>query len=663
MLARLVSASASLVTVMALTGAAQATETVVESRVSAAVATTSQHPVPAAIDESALRYYASLKQTTRVEAETRRLKRIDPQWQPPADLWSTRPGSANESSLWELFAAGKFDDLHRAIDARRARDPKWAPSTDLAQKVLRKDMQAKVLAGKLAGRWPDVAAAADQGRLADDTSAVEILWDISEAYARTNRPADALRVLTSILTNRSDPKERTATIQKAIALLAMADVERLIAMGRRDASGGNEFSDIGIDITRARVAAFLHGEPANDVSPADMTQFMDYARAVNDANQPGLVAWSNLKRGDLHEALEWFKIAIAKGGDATIAHGLAHTLKKLGQLREAEEVAYAWQEPSTANTIFFIDILASQLTRETPVPIDPKRLDRYAAVTMRTASGEGAQALGWYAYNSCQFDIAAEWFRRALAWFPKDTTAFGYALSLRRLKRNQEFLDVVNRYDGLFPKVLTLLFPEKLQQPGPCNAPEAMKKDQVADKQSEYLDLRTPQGDARSIGTNKSSPVTVVTRAKFEIPKPLTVPETAEIAPLVKRSEFPVAVDPENPLRFAPAGRGASPPSTPGVWRNRDLIVSVTAARRVPGVGPMPYERFGFTLLKSWSGNDKPSFLPLDTQAPTGTAWFVEQRETMAATMSRNNPAKAENTAARDTGGLPDAVLASRFHP
>ena len=609
-----------------------------------------------AIDETALRYYASLKQTTRVEAETRRLKRLDPKWQPPVDLWATRPAGADEGPLWALFAADRFDELHRSIDARRAKEPSWLPSTDLAQKLLQKEMQAKVISGKRAGRWDDVAAAAEQGRLADDINNVEMQWDIAEAYARTRRSSDALRVLTAILSRRTDPKERIATIQKAIALLPIADTERLVAMGARDAAGASEFVAIATDITRARLVAYLHDERSSIVPPSEMAQFMDYARAAEDANQAGLVAWAGLKRGDLREALDWFKISIARGGEATIAHGLAHTLKKMGQLREAEEVAYAWREPSAANTILFVDILADQLTQPMPAPLDAKRLARFAAVTMQTSSGEGAQALGWYAYNSCQFDVASDWFRRALAWLPKETTAFGYALTLQRLKRHQEFVEVVNRYDGLFPKVLTLLFPEiNRSPPGPCDG--TVKKDAAPEKSNAFLDLRAAGGgENRLLGTaSRLGPALVSPRsARIEIPKPLLAAQVDvnDAVPLVKRTEFPIAVNPENPLRFAASDRKTVSQTASGEWRARDALPAAITARRVAGVVAMPYERFGFTLLQGWNGNTQPSLQPLETQAANGTAWHGEQ-----IALAASQPASREaSTAIAPT-------VSSRFHP
>src|SRR5215212_6914727 len=144
---------------------------------------------------------------------------------------------------------------------------------------------------------------------------------------------------------------------------------------------------------------------------------------------------------------ERFKLSSERGGDAMIAHGLAHTLRRLGMVREAEEVAYAWREPLVNNAILFIDLLETDLTKETPPYVEPERIARYAQVTLSGSSGEGAQALAWYAYNSYQFDAALEWFQRGVAWFPNEATVYGYALTLKRLKRQKEFLEIVNRYD------------------------------------------------------------------------------------------------------------------------------------------------------------------------------------------------------------------------
>src|SRR5262249_34349428 len=162
------------------------------------------------------------------------------------------------------------DKLHKAIDELRAAHPDWTPSADLARKLLRKDMRARIVAARRMGSWTEVAATADQEKFEEDTSDVEILWDISDAYARTKRANDAFRILSLILSARSDPNERIGTIHRAIVALPMADVERLLDMGRKDAAGVSEFDAIGIDVTRARISAFLHDDPAREVSAAEL---------------------------------------------------------------------------------------------------------------------------------------------------------------------------------------------------------------------------------------------------------------------------------------------------------------------------------------------------------------------------------------------------------
>ena len=47
--------------------------------------------------------------------------------------------------------------------------------------------------------------------------------------------------------------------------------------------------------------------------------------------QTGLLGWYAYKRHQFREALEWFKQAIARGGDAMVAHGGSDTMKTVGR--------------------------------------------------------------------------------------------------------------------------------------------------------------------------------------------------------------------------------------------------------------------------------------------------------------------------------------------
>ena len=634
------------------------------------------------VDESALRYYAGLNQTARVKVETQRLQRLYPHWRVPDDLYAgSGAGSADEEPLWDLFSNDRIEDLRLAITQRMQSENGWTPSKDLVRKMRRKELRLKIMTYWKDGQLDKLIDFVKADPLTADNADVDILWTIAEAYARTKQTADAVSIYTAILQGENNSEQRIATIQKAMANMRMMDVETLIALGRTNGEGRNEFDAISIDITRGRISAFLHDEPAKELNQLEFQNFQDYARKDTDANQSGLVAWYFYKRKDFTNALEWFKFSLEKNGDAMIAHGLAHSLRELQMFREAEEVAFAWREPLINNQILFIDILERDLTKEIPPYIEPERLARYGQVTMELASGEGAQALGWYAYNSCQFEVAQQWFQRAVAWFPKEATTYGYTLTLRRLKQaakvneklkeskeqkeqreardNKDWLEVANRYDGLFPKVIDLVFPDGMYHPPtPCDLtnptqaqmqpngqlgypmaqqapiqqfPQPFQVQQnpqgvVNDPMRQYSWGKVPMPGQQAMGQQPQQPV-YGPNGQIIGSKPVEI----------NRSQFPIGVTPENPLRFAATNivQGAAAhttmqpfPPTPGYSREPFTGPWPLVARRVPGVGPMPYERYGYALLPGWNGQATHSWPPASAQiAPAGTLWSTDQTE------------------------------------
>ena len=587
-------------------------------------------PAQHRIDESALRYYASLGQKSRVDAETRRLAKLDPTWHVPADLWTAPASRSDEALLWKLFAQNRIDELNQAIVARQAVEPDWKPSDDLLGKVKTKTLRLKVMTLAKGEDWHAIVQSFKASGIAWAQDDAEALWVIAEAYARENDCGEAYVVLQSLLARHQDPNERRATIERAIALVPMDSVEKLVAMGHIDSSGRSEWAPIEADITRARISAFLHDEPANEVGADELSRFEDGVRGAADPNEPGLIAWYAFKKGDYAQALDWFKLAISHGGDAMIAHGLAHTLRKLDRKREAEEVAYAWRDPLVNNAILFIDLLEEDFTKQQPPFIEAERVARYAQVTMTTSSGEGAQALAWYAYNTCQYPLALKWFERAVAWLPKEATVYGYALSLQRLKRTKDFREVVNRYDGLFPKVVALAFDDGHRTPPPpcetnASTPSAPPRATIVSAQAgpdwtgrTMADTLRPQ--AAALRPTPASNGFVRAR----VPSPEELAGRASALPaLTKKTEFPVAVLPGNPLRFSPLQSSAADERDPGGPGQEELGPLV--ARRVPGVGAMPYERFGFTLRPGWDGTTEASSpTASERSAPAGTLWSLE---------------------------------------
>jgi tetratricopeptide (TPR) repeat protein len=618
-------------------------------------------------DDSALRYYMAMKQMERVDAELQRLKRLYPDWQPPENLYEALHLTVeDEQPLWDLFASNRMEELLAAINDRKRTEPGWSPSSDLARKIERREVRSKLMDLFQKGMLAELIGLFAESEV--DETDVEMIWVVAEAHARSKNTREAVATYAIILRTSRDSEQRIATIQKAMSTLRMVDVEQLIAMGKTDAAGRSEFHPIQTDITRQRISAFLHDERPERIPEAEMKAFEEFARGAEDPNQPGLVGWYYYKIKSFRDSLEWFKLALQKGGDAMIAHGLAHSLRELGMYRETEEVAYAWRDPLVNNAILFIDILERDLTKQIPPWIEPERLHRYAQVTMDLGSGEGAQGLGWYAYNTCQFQTAYEWFQRAVAWSPKEATVYGLALSARRLKLRKEYVALTNRYDGLFPMVVQLVFPDdEIRPPTPCdllNANERERQRLLAQQwnqpgfQGQQPFAQPQQGGysamRRGVGPGEMQSAVGGQLGQAPLPQQINQqgaagwngqiwngqgfnpygqqPQQPQLR--LNRAEFPIPIDPENPLRFAASGKLQGRPSVvqvnaamlPGPFANEPWQQTPPlVARRVPGVGPMPYERYGFLLLPGWTGILEASSPHNAEYAPAGTMWTTQQ--------------------------------------
>ncbi len=121
--------------------------------------------------------------------------------------------------------------------------------------------------------------------------------------------------------------------------------------------------------------------------------------------------------------------------------------------------------------------------------------------------------------------------------------------------------------------------------------------------------------------------------APTRVPVP-DAPNAVDAGQAARRSDFPLAVSPENPLRFPPvAARDGGPRE---IWRPVTPEARPLVARRVQGVTAMPYERLGYALLPGWTGGDAPSALrAADAPAPRGTLW-ARQAEQNAAELARS---------------------------
>ncbi len=434
-------------------------------------------PEPA-VDTSALAYFTTHHDVTRADAELRRLRSLYPTWQPPADLSTLAPpdGAGADKPLWDLFGADKLDELDAAIAQRRSADPSWQPSADLADKLAAKRARQELIAAS--DRKDDAAVAAAAERRPDLVTAddLDVAWRVADSYGRLGRSATALVIDTRILDAVRDPQSRLTTVRKAMPVLQPADLDALLAKGRTGPDGHPEFDTLAVDLARLRVGRVLAAprDGAKDADPADVAKLETSARAPDGAPDAALLGWLDARNNRWPDANGWFQLALAtvpappqaRPEDAKVVEGAVLALNAVGRSDEAESLAYTWRDRSPALGVAYVDGMVRELTQPEPVAVAADRLARFGQVTSQQQSGEGAQALGWYAYNLGQLPAAEAWFRRAMDWQPRDTTALGLALTLQRGGDKGAFLRFVAENRAAFPSLADLTRPHGRPTPG-----------------------------------------------------------------------------------------------------------------------------------------------------------------------------------------------------
>ena len=236
------------------------------------------------VDESALRYYAAQKDRRRVDAEIRRLRALYPRWSPPHNLYSPAGNGAGEQPLWDLFAAGKLEELRARIAQRMAKEPGWSPSYDLKTKIERREIRDRLVAASETRQWQLVLELARGAPAILSCADIDAVWRVAEASAQSGEAAQATAIYRSILTACTDPAERLTTVRKAIALLPSDEIAILIALGGRNADGSGEFDVIRVDMIRSRIAIAINA--------AGKLQ-MDYSPQSRRFEDSGLVVFSD----------------------------------------------------------------------------------------------------------------------------------------------------------------------------------------------------------------------------------------------------------------------------------------------------------------------------------------------------------------------------------
>jgi tetratricopeptide (TPR) repeat protein len=432
------------------------------------------------VDESALRYFAAQGDTRRVNAEIARLRALYPNWTPPADLSQLSGGAVPAPDplierLWNLYREDRIAEVRAAIAERQTANPEWKPPEELLTALELVEARRRLVNASDTGQWRTVLSVATETPNLLTCVNVDVLWRVAEAFARTDQPTRTRDVYTYLLTNCGNPGERLATLQKALTLLPEQQVADLLQFERKTGEAPDDFGPIRDEIARRRVERASTDSKVS-ASAEDLAVVERLAQNSDEAGHVLLLGWYNYHHGNPTRALELFKTALDRNGGPKAAEGYAMSLRQLNRLVDAEAFAYGWRDKAPENMKVYLDVATALLSQDPPVRLEVPVVARIVPVVTSQRFADGAQALGWYSYNTGQFRTARDWFRTALSWKADDEpSAYGLALSTQRLNDRAGFNAVVAQWRERSQRIADLADgvsqPRTLPYPGQVQYP------------------------------------------------------------------------------------------------------------------------------------------------------------------------------------------------
>jgi tetratricopeptide (TPR) repeat protein len=415
----------------------------------------------AKVDDSALRFYASQNDSARVAMEIKRIRVLNPAWEPPSDLFDEAGDPAVEQKLWDLFSEGRYDEIRVAVANIRQADPNWRPPEKLVREFDKAQVRAQLIAASDAKDAHGVLAIAESQPDMLVCTDVDSMWRVAEALIQTTQEDKAQELYKYILTHCPNPGERLATVQKAMELLPVQAVKALMAAARYRSDNGNVLETVQLDLMRRQIGAVASDAAATPVPPADLKVFETLVKQKKMSNDAALLGWQYYALKSWPLAAEWFKLAMDWDKLPKAAEGYALALRQQGQLVEAEAVAYEWRNASPLIAKLFVEIVATAITQANPISLEEARLARMEDLVSTTRSVNGSQALGWYHYNKNNFPKSRQWFASSVSWEATETNTFGLALAAHRMNDNVLFRKTVSDYGKQYASVAALLAYDK----------------------------------------------------------------------------------------------------------------------------------------------------------------------------------------------------------
>ncbi len=423
---------------------------------------------PDTVDLAALYYYARNGESERVEAETRRLELKFPGFAIPADLYAPENGDqVDETTLWQLYERDDYAGIDQEISRIAAANPGWEPSADFRAKLERRKMRRAMTTAHAAR---DFATVIREGANLDATQETEIdlLWMLIDAY-RANGMHEPLTMLYRGILFR--PPEKTfsdelilTTLRKAIQDIPAAQLREAIQILSSKPDLALAMTALRLDLMRREIGDYVADASGMSTPTAETISAMrQVAEMERNPKDLGLMGWYALKSDKPEEAARWFEQMMQHRATAEAVRGLAVSLGHRGKEDQAFTFVSSHLELLQDDDAFLLDQLSYPFRSEVRTDLEDRIVTRYSEAIQKTESADHARLLGWYAYNSRQFEPARAWFTRAFEWKPEADSLKGLVLSATRLGQKAEVNDLrekhASAYAAVFDEIRSALEP------------------------------------------------------------------------------------------------------------------------------------------------------------------------------------------------------------
>lgn len=437
-----------------------------------AVSSDPSKPEPDAVELAALYYYARQGEKQRVDREIQRISLKFPDFTVPGDLYSAPDETrVDETSLWRLYETDDYAGIEREISRIAAGHPGWEPSQDFREKLSRRKLRHDMTQATAAKDWTAVIAAG-KGLDAQTEPDVDLLWMLIDAYKGNEMGTAAAPVYRGILFRKDDIRFNDdavmITLQKAVEDFPATELRQVIRILSSSPTLAARMQGLTLDLMRREIADYAAGL-AGAVEPQPVT-LLAVRRAAEAGSEPKdllLLGWYYLKARQNEEAEAWFSRALTATPSTEALKGLVLAQTAAGRSAQAFERVTSHLDLAAGDWDSFLASLSFGFEGKTEPPVAAAVAQAYADAIQASQSPEHAQLLGWYAYNSRQFEAAGAWFGKSFDWKPSADSLKGKALTLIQQKDRKGFDQLQAGYAGVYPQV----FAELKTAAAPSGAP------------------------------------------------------------------------------------------------------------------------------------------------------------------------------------------------